>query len=157
MVVEQEESEQALRFLTSYLADGQYSASLLVTALQEAYGRGSLFGLMPFGRSGMKVAVTANTISDATLCLFSNYNGQEDHPASLSKFIEVEGYLQLTRIEVNHVRAANHREEVQIWEAFKEKPSSQNVPNVRNLFQHGALARLYRASMSSLSLDGDIN
>ena len=39
----------------------------------------------------------------------------------------------------------------------KERSSSQSFPNVRNLFQDGAVARLYRASMSSLSLDGDVN
>lgn len=69
--------------------DGQYSASLLEKTLKEAFGPGPLFGPMPLGRSGMKVAVTATTISDATLCLFSNYNGQIDYPANSSTQITV--------------------------------------------------------------------
>jgi hypothetical protein len=41
-----------------------------------------------------------------------------------------------------------------IGTGFKEQLTSPKAPNVRNLFQDGAVARLYRASMSSLSLDG---
>jgi len=37
---------------------------------------------------------------------------------------------------------------------YQEHVSSPKAPNVRNLFQDGTVARLYRASMSSLSLDG---
>jgi hypothetical protein len=40
-----------------------------------------------------------------------------------------------------------------IGTGFKEEVSSPKAPNVRNLFQDGALARFYRASLSSLSLD----
>jgi hypothetical protein len=44
-----------------------------------------------------------------------------------------------------------------IGTGFKEELSSPKAPNVRNLFQDGAIARLYRASMSSLSLDSGNN
>ena len=38
---------------------------------------------------------------------------------------------------------------------YQEQLSSPIAPNVRNLFQDGTVARLYRAFMSSLSLDGE--
>ena len=44
-----------------------------------------------------------------------------------------------------------------IGTSFKKELSSPKAPNVRNLFQDGAVARLYRASMSSLSLDSGNN
>lgn len=44
-----------------------------------------------------------------------------------------------------------------IGTGFKEQPASPKAPNVRNLLQDGAIARLYRASMSSLSLDSGNN
>jgi hypothetical protein len=40
---------------------------------------------------------------------------------------------------------------------YRKTSSPATAPNVRNLLQDGAVARLYRASMSSLSLDGDTN
>jgi hypothetical protein len=43
------------------------------------------------------------------------------------------------------------------WTGFKEQLSLPKAPNVRNLFQDGAVTALYRASMSSLSLDGGNN
>ena len=63
------------RFFASYLADGQYDATFLEETLQNAYGNGPLFDSVHLRPSGMKLAVTATTISDATLCLFTNYNG----------------------------------------------------------------------------------
>jgi hypothetical protein len=63
------------RFFASYLADGQYDAKFLEEALQKTLGNGPLFDSVHLRPSGMKLAVTATTISDATLCLFTNYNG----------------------------------------------------------------------------------
>lgn len=44
-----------------------------------------------------------------------------------------------------------------IGTGFEQKLLSPVAANVRNLFQDGALARLYRASMQSLSLNGQIS
>jgi hypothetical protein len=63
------------RVFKSYLADGQYDAAYLENALQKAFGCGPLFDSVELRPSGIKIAVTATTISDATLCLFTNYNG----------------------------------------------------------------------------------
>jgi hypothetical protein len=65
-------------FFVSYFADGQYDAVLFEDALQEAFEFCLLFDSTGSRPSGMKVAVTATTISNATLCLFSNYNGNGD-------------------------------------------------------------------------------
>ena len=61
------------RFFQCFLTNERYDTLSLEATLQEAFGLGPLFGSGQL--SGMKVAVTATTISDATLCLFSNYNG----------------------------------------------------------------------------------
>lgn len=44
-----------------------------------------------------------------------------------------------------------------IGTGFEQKLLSPVASNVRNLFQDGALARLYRASMESLSLNGQVS
>ncbi|KAI9768255.1 MAG: hypothetical protein M1840_005085 [Geoglossum simile] len=60
---------------TSWLADSRYDATVLQACLKETYGEDRrMFGVIE-EPSGTKVAVTATTISDATLCIFSNYNG----------------------------------------------------------------------------------
>jgi len=73
------------RFFASYLADGQYDATFLESTLQETFGGGPLFDCVHLRSSGMKLAVTATTISDATLCLFTNYNGCTASPEAFSK------------------------------------------------------------------------
>lgn len=64
------------RIFAFYLEDGKYDATALEENLKEALGQGSIFGSAKSRLSGMKFAVTATTISDATLCLISNYNGE---------------------------------------------------------------------------------
>lgn len=56
-------------------------------ALKEALGLDPVFGPTSLGSSGMKYAVTATTISDATLCLISNYNGEGHYGKDSSEFI----------------------------------------------------------------------
>ncbi|OBT64129.1 hypothetical protein VE03_06283 [Pseudogymnoascus sp. 23342-1-I1] len=133
-------------YLASYFADGLYDAVLLEEALQEKFEFRRLFGPTESRPSGMKIAITATTISNATLCLFTNYNGSK----------------------CKHIRPYSASDEVLLWEALRCTTAApwyyktkfleafgtfQDAPNVRNLFQDGAIARLYRASMSSLSLD----
>lgn len=62
-------------FLVSYFTDGRYDATFLEDVLKKTLGSRPLFDSVASRPSGMKIAVTATTISDATLCLFSNYNG----------------------------------------------------------------------------------
>jgi len=64
------------RIFAFYLADGKYDVDILEKALKEAIGLGRVFDSAESGPSGIKFAVTATTISDATLCLISNYNGR---------------------------------------------------------------------------------
>ena len=58
----------------TYFADGQYNAANLEKTLQEAFGSRLLFNSPKSRPSGMKIAITTATISNATLCIFSNYN-----------------------------------------------------------------------------------
>lgn len=74
-------------FFISYFTDGQYDAILLEDALQEAFGFRLLFGSTGLQTSGMKIAVTATTISNATLCLFSNYSGNGDAKDTRKNYI----------------------------------------------------------------------
>jgi hypothetical protein len=72
------------RFFTFYLEDGRYDAGYLEDVLKEALGLGPIFTPLKSRTSGVKFAVTATTISDATLCLMSNYNGEDGHSKELS-------------------------------------------------------------------------
>jgi hypothetical protein len=73
------------RIFAFYLEDGKYNATVLEDALKEALGLDPMFGPTRFGPSGMRFAVTATTISDATLCLISNYNGEGQYGKDSSK------------------------------------------------------------------------
>ena len=72
------------RTFSFYLEDGKYDATRLEGSLKEALGYRPMFDSVESRASGMKYAVTATTISDATLCLISNYNGEGDHSKELS-------------------------------------------------------------------------
>jgi hypothetical protein len=54
--------------------------------MKEAIGLDPIFTPLKSRSSGIKFAVTATTISDATLCLMSNYNGEGSHSKELSVF-----------------------------------------------------------------------
>jgi hypothetical protein len=84
-------------FFASYFADGQYDAVLLEKILQENFGLRPLFDSMGLRRSGMKVAVTATTISNATLCLFSNYNGSGNYSRDTRTCVVDYTLLSLTK------------------------------------------------------------
>ena len=77
--------------------DGKYNATVLEDTLKEALGLGSILGPVRSGPSGMRFAVTATTISDATLCLISNYNGEGQHEKDSSgvKYLRVDNSLMM--------------------------------------------------------------
>ena len=62
-------------FLACYLRDSRYDATPLELNLKDVFGHDPLFGVVKDCPSGTKIGVTTTTISDATLCLFTNYNG----------------------------------------------------------------------------------
>jgi len=60
---------------TSFFSDSRYRVARLEKCLDQAYGgTQKVFDYPLSGQSDTKVAVTATTTSDSTLCLFSNYN-----------------------------------------------------------------------------------
>lgn len=73
-------------FFSWYLADGRYDALLLEDILKQNLGTRPLFESVGPRPSGMKIAVTATTISNATLCLFSNYNGVGSYGKDFSRY-----------------------------------------------------------------------
>ena len=80
------------RIFAFYLADGGYDTAVLEAALKEALGLGRVFDSVKSGPSGIKFAVTATTISDATLCLISNYNGNNPPGRDSSKLTSLTFY-----------------------------------------------------------------
>lgn len=64
-----------IRMIKSYFDDGRYDATSLEDTLIEAFGCQPMFDVAKKRPSGMKIAVTATTIANADLCLFTNYNG----------------------------------------------------------------------------------
>ncbi|KAG0645016.1 Intracellular membrane-associated calcium-independent phospholipase A2 gamma [Hyphodiscus hymeniophilus] len=188
------------RVFAFYLEDGKYDATVLEDALKEALGPGSIFSSVGLRPSGVKFAVTATTISDATLCLITNYNGESDVNKDLRykhlratrpseemllweaarcttaaptffkpKYLRMFGALQDGGLKYNNPVRPGLRDARRIWKdvgcdivlsigtGYEQKLLSPVAANVRNLFQDGALARLYRASMQSLSLNGQIS
>ncbi|KAI9727191.1 MAG: hypothetical protein M1834_008499 [Cirrosporium novae-zelandiae] len=91
------------RFVISLLSDSHYDPIIMERCLQENFGTNRrLFGVMTSKPSGTKVAVTATTITNAKLCLFTNYNGTGNRGADL-------GYKIL--------RPENPADEIMVWEA----------------------------------------
>lgn len=66
------------------ISGGRYDVYTLEKVLQEAYGTTPM--LHTARPSGMKYAVTATTLSDATLCLISNYHSEGKPISNLGKF-----------------------------------------------------------------------
>lgn len=94
------------RIFAFYLQDGKYDAAILEAALKESLGLGLMFSSISSRPVGMRFAVTATTISDATLCLISNYNGEDKNSTNHS----ASGY--------KHLRAVDPKEEILLWEAY---------------------------------------
>lgn len=78
--------KRARIFLASYFADGRYNATIVEKTLKSTLGSRPLFASTGSRPSGMKIAVTATTISDATLCIFSNYNGSGSYGKEYSEY-----------------------------------------------------------------------
>jgi hypothetical protein len=106
------------RAFSFYLEDGKYDATHLEANLRDALGQGATFDAVESRTSGMKFAVTATTISDATLCLISNYNGSGEHSKELSTH---RGILLRGRADdalgYKHLRPAGCQDEILLWEA----------------------------------------
>ena len=65
-----------LHFFASLLRDSRYGNLEMKACVRNAYGvNGRMFGAIESGVAGIKVAVTAITVSDSKLCILSNYNG----------------------------------------------------------------------------------
>ncbi|MDA4133195.1 MAG: hypothetical protein OK454_08755, partial [Thaumarchaeota archaeon] len=85
------------------------------------------------------------------------------------KYLPAYGTFQDGGLKYNNPVRPGLREVRRIWEdadcdlvlsigtGFEQKLTSPVASNVRNLFQDGAIARLYRASMESLSLNGQMS
>ncbi|PVH67631.1 FabD/lysophospholipase-like protein [Cadophora sp. DSE1049] len=191
------------RIFAFYLADGRYDAVVLEKALKETLGLGRVSESAKSRPSGMKFAVTATTISDAILCLISNYHGNSPPSSNLSirqmrcysgkrkfpwsfipysltmvrarcttaaptyftpKYLESFGTFQDGGLKYNNPVRPGLREGdvgcdlvLSIGTGYQQKLVSPVASNVRNLLQDGALARVYRASMQSLSLNGQLS
>lgn len=97
------------------ISGGRYDADILEKFLQEAYGTTPMFHTAR--PSGMKYAVTATTLSDATLCLISNYHTEGKPTSNLGKFAypccsiidNISGY--------KHLPPTSDKGEILIWEA----------------------------------------
>jgi hypothetical protein len=105
------------RIFNYYVEDGKYDTSILESALQEALGSDPLFGPTISRVSGMKFAVTTTTISDATLCLISNYNGegQNSTDSSRSGFEVVDQAKEI--LGYKHLREKKATDSILLWEA----------------------------------------
>ena len=66
-------------FVASLFRDSRYKVKHVEECYDQVYGRTEkLFDYPSSGRSGTKIAVTATTTSDSTLCIFSNYLANEE-------------------------------------------------------------------------------
>jgi hypothetical protein len=68
------------------VSDGYYDATELEAFLKQSFGsQKRLFDTPKFSFSGVKIGITATTISNATPVIFSNYNGEGSRNASCGK------------------------------------------------------------------------
>jgi len=88
----------------------------LEEALKEAFGLGPVFDSPKSQPSGMKFAVTATTILDATLCLISNYNGKGTPSRDSSKLKPLRS-TNTNILGYKHLRAKKATDEILLWEA----------------------------------------
>ncbi|CAF9908088.1 MAG: hypothetical protein GOMPHAMPRED_006066 [Gomphillus americanus] len=109
------------------ISDGRYDAHLLNSLLQDCFGHDiKLFGGASHTLSGSKIGVTATTVSHASACLFSNYNGLKQRKDEC-------GY--------DVVKASGTREPF-VWEAARATPAAPvlfaplHIPNI-GTFQDG--------------------
>ncbi|OCK97025.1 uncharacterized protein K441DRAFT_549444, partial [Cenococcum geophilum 1.58] len=66
---------RVLYFFASLLRDSCYGNLEIKACVKNAYGVNScIFGAIELGITGIKVAITAITVSDLKLCILSNYN-----------------------------------------------------------------------------------
>jgi hypothetical protein len=74
--------------LWCFLADGHYDTQLLDNLLRNSFGPSlRMFGTKSSLLSGNKIAVTATTISNASPCIFTNYNGPEFRSDDLGQWL----------------------------------------------------------------------
>jgi hypothetical protein len=67
---------KVIDWFTWWLSDNKYDSDVLDEVVQEAFGvRQRLFAADSQHRTGIKVAITATTVSKALLRIFTNYNG----------------------------------------------------------------------------------
>ena len=97
------------------ISGGRYDADILEKFLQEAYGTTPMFHTAR--PSGMKYAVTATTLSDATLCLISNYNTEGKPTSNLGKFSYPCCNIIGNILGYKHLPPTSDKGEILIWEA----------------------------------------
>jgi len=105
------------RVFAFYVADGGYDAVVLENALKEALASGRVYDTARTRPSGMKFAVTATTISDATLCLISNYNGNSPPSRDSSKLVLLANHHKTNMLGYKHLHAKKLTNEMLLWEA----------------------------------------
>jgi hypothetical protein len=68
--------QQLINWLVLWFSDNKYDSGTLDDVVQEAFGvHQRLFDFASQPQTGVKVAVTASTVSSSQLRLFTNYNG----------------------------------------------------------------------------------
>ncbi len=72
-----------------YLEDSKYNANVLEDALKDTLGLDPMFRPVKSGLSGIRFAVTVTIISDITLCLISNYNGEGQYRKDSSRLTDL--------------------------------------------------------------------
>lgn len=89
----QKESQSPLGYLhrvfKCWLSDGCYDVSSLEVTLKSCFGLSRRMFDAPTSISGIKVGVTASTISDASSFVFSNYNGLGTRAKECGKNINI--------------------------------------------------------------------
>lgn len=77
------------RIFTFYVTDSSYDTIVLENALKETLGSGRVYDTMRTRLSRIKFVVIATTISDAILCLISNYNSNSPPSRDSSKLVSL--------------------------------------------------------------------
>ncbi|KIW24829.1 uncharacterized protein PV07_10519 [Cladophialophora immunda] len=175
--------QRLIHWLVWWVSDNKYDSGTLEDVVQEAFGvRQRLFDFASQHQSGIKVAVTASTVSSSQLRLFTNYNGvardRQGKGYAILRPPDPSGEPHLWEIArcaaaapsyfrpkvIKHFGALqdggitdNNPTEKALWElgCIWPDPLDHDSELYRGIWLDGFVPRILRAFLSSPSLDAD--
>jgi hypothetical protein len=108
--------------MVALITDSLYPATIINTALKEAYGNDkSILDFTCAMSIGTRIGIPLATIRHPSLCLFINKNGIGDRSHDSGKFLFVRNFNRNTKIlerESYVVSPSDHSAKFSVWEMY---------------------------------------